>query len=28
VQTRYLRPTGAPVDPNVDQAMQTVLCAL
>ena len=28
VQTRYLRPTGAPVDPNVDQAMQAVLCAL
>ncbi len=28
VRVRYTRPTGAPVDPSVAQAMQNALCAL
>lgn len=28
IQVRYLRPTGAPVDPNVTVAMHTALCTL
>lgn len=28
IQVRYLRPTGAPVEPNVPVAMHTALCTL
>ena len=28
IQVRYLRPTGAPFDPNVTLAMHTALCTL